>query len=282
MKKTEFAKSAIINKNTYVMFYERLKELAINSFEWLNVPETIDTRFLELTLFENGVSVFFRDEIIGYLALQCAIGGMINIYNIPTAPRAYAANGYNAQLTLKNSVLIWNNYNHTNCLLEIQEYARRLYEIQRAIDVNVTAQKTPILIQCSENQRLTLKNIYKQYDGNEPFIFGDKNFLPDSIKVLNTNAPYVADKLQILKRQVWNEALTFLGIENSNTEKKERLVSDEVNTNLGAVHAQRMARLNSRKDACKQINKMFGLNIDVRYNSTFENYLDTESGENNG
>lgn len=279
MKKTEFAKSLLINRNTFIMFYERLKELAINSFEWINVPETIDTRFLELTLFENGVSVFFKDEIIGYLALQCAIGGNINIYNVPTSPRAYASNGYNRDLTLKNSVLIWNNYNHTNCLLEINEYARRLYEIQRSIDVNVTAQKTPIIIQCAENQRLTLKNVYKQYEGNEPFIFADKNFLPDSIKVLKTDSPYVADKLQILKRQIWNEALTFLGIENSNTEKRERLVSDEVSTNLGAVHAQRMARLNARKDACKQINEMFGLNIDVRYNSTFENYLQDEGGE---
>ena len=150
-------------------------------------------------------------------------------------------------------------------MLDVEMYARRLYEIERTIDVNVKAQKTPILIRATENQRLTMKNLYMQYDGNEPFIFGDKQLDMDGIKVLKTDAPYVADKLNILKRQIWNEALTYLGIENSNTEKRERLVSDEITSNLGGVAAQRFCRLNARRKAAEQINKMFGLNIQVDF-----------------
>ena len=279
-KKTQFGESAITNNRTFILFYNRLTELAINSFEWINLPDTCDPRYLELCLFENGQAVFFRDDVVGFLALACAASGPFDVYNVPTLRRAYAANGYQNNLTNKDSVIIYNNYLRTNCLLEVQQYAKRLYEIQRTIDVNVSAQKTPLLIQCNENQRLTLKNVYMQFSGNEPVIFGEKNIIPDSVKVLNTSAPYVSDKLQILKRQIWNEALTFLGIENSNTEKKERLVTDEISSNLGSVYAQRMARLNARKDACKKINAMFGLNVDVRYNSTFENkIIDEEAGE---
>lgn len=261
--KRENWESALLNNRTYLQYYNRLLELAINMYEWKNLPDTIDERFLELTLFSDGMAVFFRDDILGDLCLQCMIGGNLDVYRIPIERTAYATNGYQMHLNNTNSVIIFNNYTHTNSMLDIEMFARRLYEIDRTIDVNVKAQKTPVLIRATENQRLTLKNLYMQYDGNEPFIFGDKNLDMDGIKALKTDAPYVADKLNILKRQIWNEALTYLGIENSNTEKKERLVSDEVTTNLGGVEAQRFCRLNARRQAAKQINKMFGLNIQV-------------------
>ena len=263
--KREKWESALLNNHTYLQYYNRLLELAINMYEWKNLPDTVDERFLELTLFSDGMAVFFRDEILGELCLQCMIGGELDVYRIPIDRTAYATNGYQMRLTNQNSVIIFNNYTHTNSMLDVEMYARRLYEIERTIDVNVKAQKTPLIVRATENQRLTMKNLYMQYDGNEPFIFGDKNLDMDAIKVIPTNAPYVADKLNILKRQIWNEALTYLGIENSNTEKKERLVSDEVNSNLGGVAAQRFCRLNARRKAADQINKMFGLNIEVDF-----------------
>lgn len=276
--KRENWESALLNNRTYLQYYNRLLELAINMYEWKNLPDTIDERFLELTLFSDGMAVFFRDDILGDLCLQCMIGGNLDVYRIPIERTAYATNGYQMHLNNTNSVIIFNNYTHTNSMLDIEMFARRLYEIDRTIDVNVKAQKTPVLIRATENQRLTLKNLYMQYDGNEPFIFGDKNLDMDGIKALKTDAPYVADKLNILKRQIWNEALTYLGIENSNTEKKERLVSDEVTTNLGGVEAQRFCRLNARRQAAKQINKMFGLNIQVDFRQDKQTVDNEEKG----
>lgn len=262
-RKSQRWSSAILNNRTYLMYYNRLMELAINLFKWNDLPHTVDERFLELTLYGDGMAVYFDDEVLGNLCLQTMIGGDLDVYRIPISRTAYASNGYNRQLTSANSVLIFNNFTHTNCILDIEMYARRLYEIERAIDVNVKAQKTPMLVRSTETQRLTLLNLYMQYDGNEPFIFGDKNLDLDDIKVLKTDAPFIADKLNILKRQIWNEALTYLGIENSNTEKKERLVTDEITTNLGAVQAARACRLNARRQAAEQINRMFGTNITV-------------------
>lgn len=259
--------SAELNNKTYIDYYNRLMELALNVFEWENLPPSVDERFLELTLYEMGYCLYFNDEIIGNLALTCTIGGQLDVYRIPVLRRAYAVNGYNKMCSTKDSVLIFNNYLHTPTQLTIELFARRLYEIERAIDVNVKAQKTPTLILSSEQQRLTMRNLYMQYDGNEPFIFGDKNMDIEGIKSLKTDAPFVADKLEILKHQIWNEALTFCGIENSNQDKKERLVSDEVGSNYGNIEAQRNVMLNVRKQACKKINAMFGTNINVHFRS---------------
>lgn len=269
--------SAELNNKTYIDYYNRLMELALNVFEWENLPPSVDERFLELTLYEMGYCLYFNDEIIGNLALPCTIGGQLDVYRIPVLRRAYAVNGYNKMCSTKDSVLIFNNYLHTPTQLTIELFARRLYEIERAIDVNVKAQKTPTLILSSEQQRLTMQNLYMQYDGNVPFIFGDKNMDIEGIKSLKTDAPFVADKLENLKHQIWNEALTFCGIENSNQDKKERLVSDEVGSNYGNIEAQRNVMLNARKQAVKKINAIFGTNIDVHFRSNLATIVNVDN-----
>ena len=194
-----FCESSLLNNRTYLQYYNRLTELAISMFEWKNLPETVDPRYLEMCLFSDGMCVFFNDEVLGFLALQVAIGGQLNVYRIPIERRAYASNGYQMNLTEENSVIIFNNYLHTNSMLDVEMFSKRLYNLDRAIDVNANAQKTPILIQCDESQRMTMKNLYKQYEGNEPFIFGSKALDVNGLKVLQTGAPYVADKLYELE-----------------------------------------------------------------------------------
>lgn len=269
-KDTMFCESGLLNNRTYLQYYNRLTELAISMFEWKNLPESVDPRYLEMCLFSDGMCVFFNDEVLGFLALQVAIGGQLNVYRIPIECRAYASNGYQMNLTEENSVIIFNNYLHTNSMLDVEMFSKRLYNLDRAIDVNANAQKTPILIQCDESQRMTMKNLYKQYEGNEPFIFGSKALDVNGLKVLQTGAPYVADKLYELKVQYWNEALTYLGISNINTTKKERMITDEVTRNQGGVVASRYSRLESRRQACRQINNMFGLDIWCDYREDFQ------------
>ena len=275
----EFWESADLNNASYIQYYDRLTELSISMFEWRNLPDTIDPRFLELTLFANGMAVFFKDEVEDFLALQCAISGPLNVYRIPIRRRAYAVNGYNRELDDKNSVIIYNNMLHKNSMLDVRMFARELYNLDRAISVNANAQKTPILIRCDENQRLTLENLYMDYDGNKPVIYGDKGLNPNALSVLKTDAPYVADKLYTLKTQKWNEALTYLGISNVNITKRERLITDEVTRNQGGTIASRYSRLQSRRMACEQINKMFGLNVQCDYREDFQEIVDAEDSD---
>ena len=270
-RKTNFEESLAMNDYTYMQYAYRLMELSISMFEWKNLPEAIDERFLEMVLFTDGHAVFFRDDELGdYLALQCLINGKLNVYRIPINRRAFAVNGYQKQLTDKDSVIIFNNMLHTNSWLDVKMFSKRLYNLDRIIDVNANAQKTPILIKGNEQQRLTLTNLYKEYDGNAPVIFADKSLDMNALQVLLTQAPYVADKIYQLKTQIWNEALTYLGISNVSFQKRERMVSDEVTRSQGGTVASRYSRLNARRQACEQINKMFGLNIECDFREDYQ------------
>lgn len=261
----EFWESATRNGLQWRLYYNRLVEIATSMFKWENVPDTIDIRFLELSLFAEGHAVFFKDEDLGYLCLRCAIGGGFNVYRIPLERHVITSCGYSRELSIDDSVLIYNNFLHTNSMLEVEVFARRIWDIDRTIDINARAQKTPVLITCDENERLSMLNMYKEFDGNSPVIYGDKALKTSELKVLKTDAPYVADKLYALRTQIWNEALTYLGVNNANVTKKERLITDEVQRNQGGTMACRNSRLKMRKTACEEINRMFGLKMSVEF-----------------
>ncbi len=273
----DFWDSANSNEYSAIFYLNRLTELAMAMFEWVNLPKTIDWRFLEYILYYDGKALFSKDAELGeYIVTKGALSGKMNFYRVPENRRAYADNGYQKELNEKDSVVIFNNMLRLPAYPAMWFYARKLWEIDRTIDINVKAQKTPVLILADEDERLTMKNVYMQYDGNQPFIFGSKNLgLNDNIKVLQTEAPYLADKLMMLKNQIWNEALTYLGISNLNIQKKERLVSDEAVRSMGGTIASRQSRLEMRREACEQINRMFGLNIEVNYREDYRE-LDDE------
>lgn len=270
-KNQAFHNTLMANGATYVQYYNRLMELSMSMFEWKNLPDTVDERYLELGLFSSGCMVFFKDDVIGELALNMTYQGGFDIYGEPTRRRAYSRyNQFQTTLDKDNSVIIWNNMLRTNSALDVQMFAYRLYNLDRIVDINANAQKTPVLITCDEKQKLTMKNLYLQYDGNYPVIFGDSNLDIKSLSVLKTDAPFVSDKIYDLKIKIWNEALTYLGISNINVTKKERMITDEVIRNQGGTIASRHSRLESRRRAVKKINKMFGLNITVDYREDFQ------------
>lgn len=277
-KKTLFEESLVRNNQSYIQYVNRLTELSISMFEWKNLPPTIDRRYLELELFQNGRVVYFNDEVIGDLCLDCITSGRLDVYGEPYIRRAYSRyNNYQKMLKSTNSVIIWNNYLRLNSVLDVEIFARKLWLIDRIIDVNVNAQKTPVLVQGTEKQRLTLLNLYKEFDGNTPFIFGDKNLDLNALKAIVTDAPFVSDKLYQLKTQIWNEALTYLGISNINVQKKERLITDEVTRNQGGTIASRYSRLDCRRMAADKINAMFKTDIEVNYREDFQSVGDNEN-----
>lgn len=158
-------------------------------------------------------------------------------------------------------------------------FAMRLYEAERTCDTNLKAQKTPVMLIVDEKQRVLMENLYSQYDGNRPFIFGDKLQLDKGlIQAVKTDAPFLLDKIQDYKKEIWNEALTFLGINNIMVDKKERLITDEANSNNELINHNLQSFLAPRKLACEQFNEKFGLTgtdkaIDVRVRSDLHNIV---------
>lgn len=280
------------NRLTYNFYYDRLLEMSLSRFEWINLPDSVDARFLELTLFKNGLALFFEDDVLGMLALPVIISGPFNVYKIPIQRRAFTpgvssvnerdkstVSTYHAERTNKDSVICYNNMLHSPSLNMCRMYARRLADIDRTIDVNISAQKTPVLIEADSNTLLSLKNAYKQFDGNYPVIYGKKG-ISEHINVLTTGAPLVAPALQQLKQTIWNDALESLGIANHGADKKERVNTLEIQANQGGTIASRYSGLIAREQACDAVNRMFGTDISVRYREEVkpESFMDEPDG----
>ena len=284
-KRTYFEESLQRNMSAEFFYEKRLMELAISMFEWSGLPKSCDWIFMERSLFMTGMAIFFKDEDLpdgdNYFTLRCACHGGFNVYGIPLNRRAYGyANWYQKELTNENSILIYNNMIRTNSIDIVRDYSRKLSLLDRIIEVNANAQKTPVLVTGSETQRLSLMNLYKEFDGNAPVIFGDKTLDASKLQALKTDAPYISDKLYQLKTQIWNEALTYLGISNLSIQKKERLITDEAIRSQGGTIASRYSRLEARRKACEEINEMYGLNVDVDYRHDYRQTDDEYMIEN--
>ena len=276
-QRAQNAETFLTNQDTATMFMWRLMNLAISVFKWDNLPEGVDSRMLEFWLLRDGFVGFFYDEMLksdekrrapeGYAVLPLLLQGEWDMYEYPKSRCAYAVNGFQYDCNEDNSVIIFNNYLRVPMWMTLWQYAYRLSEVQRTIDINCKQQRTARVIRCDEKERLTYLNAAKEVDEGRNWVHGNKNLDMDNFQVFDITTPFVANEMQVYKHQLWNEALTYLGIENVNTDKKERLISDEVINNMGDVEAERFTRLNARKQACDEINNLFGLDVDVDFRS---------------
>lgn len=261
--------TALINNKTFIDYLDRLRMLATSLFTWEGLDDIAGigaSRFLEQSLYENGRACFVKDDKLGYMALKVNPSDKLNIYMLPTKVMAWSI-GYEKQYDFEDIVYIMNNELQKPTLASLELFANRLYETERTIDINLNAQKTPVLIEGDSKTILTLKQIYMQYSGNIPFIFGNKQFdISNKLNVLKTDAPFIIDKLDIHKHQIFDEALTILGIDNANTDKKERLITNEVESNDQLINYYLNCWYKTRKNACDQINEKFGLNIKIVLN----------------
>lgn len=261
------AKRKMNIRSTFVFHqeYTRLKNIAMSVFEWDGLPETCNARFLEKCLYENGRAVFVDDPVMGFLNLRVNPTDTMNVYEEPTGYWAYSVNYDSKHFDRDKCVYIRNNYAEHSTDEMMLMFAERLAKIQIAIDININAQKTPLLIRTDDKTKLSMNTVYNQYDGDKPVIVVDKSMSDKPIEVLRTDAPFIADKLREEKRAVWNEALEFLGLNtNPSDKKKERLITSEVSANDEQIDIQCETMLLCRQEACDKINELFGLNVTVK------------------
>lgn len=281
--KSEFRDSLLLNNASEIDYLERMKKIALAMFDWSGLPDSMNARYLELTLYYNGQAGLLYDENYGFINTQVADSGYINIYGLPTKLNCYSFR-YNKirELYVPNAnkpkdeevILVLNNNERIPTASTIQLFAYRLAEAQRTADVNIKAQRTPILITTDQKQELSMKKLYEQYDGNTPVIYADRNsnINLEAIRAIKTDAPFIANQIMEYKREIWNEFLTYMGLQNLN-EKKERLISNEVDSNNELVNMNLQSFLIPRKKACEEFNRKFGTNIDVKVRSDLYNII---------
>ena len=254
----------------YADYFNRLRNLCITRFKWENLPDGVDQRYLEWILFYNGKCVFYYDEYLErYLVLECTLGGEMGFYNIPKEVSAYSTNARYTLRTMptEKTALIFNNYSWLPDAPTADLFATKLTRIEMNLLSNVELQKFPVLIRTPEKRRLTFFNLMQKFFGYEPFLLASDQLPTENIEVMNLNMPFVADKLQVQKMNVWKEAINTFGIVATSSEKTERLVSNEVVAGLGYSEIAQRVGLEPRRRACEQINKLYGLNVKVTFNS---------------
>ena len=290
----KFIDSALSNDNTYFDYLRRMRMVALSMFEW-KLPKGMDARYLEKCLYYKGMASMFETPEFGFINTQCYTNGYLNIYGLPSALNCNTFNGLHWYKKLftrigetdevidkqrkEECILVLNDWEGVPTAFTIEQFAYRMYLAQRAADVNMSAQRTPVMVVCSDKQRLTMQNLYSQYDGNMPFIFGDKesNINENSLKALKTDAPFICDKIIDYKKEIWNEFLQFLGVNSISIEKKERLITDEANQNNEVINLYLQSRLATRQKACEEFNELYGLTgddrIEVRVRSDLHNII---------
>jgi hypothetical protein len=276
-----------MNNQTYFDYLDRFKKVATSMFEWKDIPDSMDSRYLELSLYYMGKAALLYDKNYGHLNLKCNPNDKFNIYGIPTGLQCWSYEFHVDRKTYmgfdnieeadreKYAVLVMNNAEMIPTAPTLELFAKRLAEVQRVCDINILQQRTPRIILTDKTQELTMRNMINQIDDNVLNIFGDKNIMtPDQIRSIDTEAPYLADKLSDYKKEIFNEALTFLGISNIDY-KKERMITSETDSKNELINLNLQSYLATRKKACEQFNELFNPTdeISVRVRSDLHNTI---------
>ena len=258
----------------FMRLYTHYKMLALNMFTWENLPGNLESRHIEKFLYEYGQVIFYDNKIFGKVCLPCSPTGALNIYSEPVS---VIVNSYliHDTVMLTNGVRILNNDLVISTDFYIRQYAEKMAEVEYAIDINVKQQKFPFFVETDKKNEYTMKQVFKQKDEGQPYIYANKKLGIGETTVHTLSVPYVVDKLHEYKFELEREILTFLGLNNT-IEKEERLLVDEINSNNDFIERNVEIMYKNRQYACERINKIFGTNIRVVKNNT------VKGGENDG
>ena len=268
--KTEF-----LNNRNYLFYFDMIKNALMSSYDILGLPLSCNKWCYKQQMFE-GLGVIFNDDDMNEI---------VNMWVSPTKklmwngdPEEITArsvfNGYEKKLEYKDCAIIWDNNLHKSMADVINMYAIRLANMDRIIDINVNAQKTPLLLLIKDEKlKVTIKNMYEQYIGNMPAIWGEKNVPEDFLKVLKTDAPFIAPALHDLRVRILGEVLSYCGIDNVAYEKRAQMSNDEIEMSTGLQKLTLSSRIQTQQDCWDRANAKFGLNVKIVANRENVNEL---------
>ena len=286
--KKKLVNSQLSNFLTYQMYLRQLLTLAENVFEFENLPEFIDVSYLNKQLLRKGSVAFFKDEVMGLLALPYNNIGTLDVYGRPKTIQVIARNGYTRTLKQGEFVIMYDNNGRYPLLMDIYQHAERIALCKRVIDINITQQRTPRIWLTNADKKRTVEDLINDIDGNSERVLAYDNLDLDDIQAICEPAPFVADKIDLHLEKEWAEFFRLIGVANLVEQKRERLIQDEMTASMGGTIASRYSRFEPRKRAIEEINKKFSTEIKVKYydgipttDKEVEKYLETKEEINN-
>lgn len=275
-KHGDFWQSDVFNRRAEAKNLSILLSLAMNRFRWVNLPDTCDERFLEMTLHRTGVATICHatETPDVWMSLIANPYGYFNAYGIPTTWRATGYDQTNFDVTSENGELVYYSFSRSNPWNALEIFARKLTHYERTEDVNLFHQQKPMVLIAPQEKKLEVTNLLKQVSGFEPAVLGDGNFanIAANVTKIDTGVPLIVEELAKAKQNVFYDALLYLGIPHLSFEKGERMIEHEVTANTAPTNIMLLDCLQARRQACKQLNKRFGLNIEVYFNDDWESY----------
>lgn len=254
-----------LTQTTYMQYMYRIERVALNAVRWDGLPETVRQMVIERYLYYYGNAVFFKDEILDqYFVLPITAEYDWDVDHYPIEYDVTDWRGRRWHLSKDNSVIIWNNYQRVPSIPMAQLFATRLTNTMRTSDNHLEAQRIGKIIVAPENKRRGVKALLDRVKGFHLFTIVSPAAaeLSGQVTVLDTELDYIGDKIDNHYSFIWHDCMQYFGI-TSTSDKKSGMTAEEIMSENDTAISGQGALLNSREDAVKEINKMFGLNISV-------------------
>lgn len=293
------AKMPTIPDDKFAFYREQLYNEIEHLFEWENLPTSVPADYLERTLVRTGQLLFYKDEEIGTDVLSCTTHGY-NRHNRPTQARTYTPNISNEKTTVdrklirltdgegaiesfneyEHGVLIQNRYLGESCHDIVMFYAERLALAQQAIDTQLLYANLPyIFVGNGDDYRLSIEKLFASMFNGEPHTIVDPTMLQDNKDRAGvpTNIQYLASDIMDTMNEIKMKFREHIGFDTAGVDKKERLITGEVNANKQHTLSVLDIMKQQREIACENINHFFDCDISVQL--TGQSELDEEQIE---
>lgn len=277
---------ALSKNRLYISYRDWCLKKLFGAFEFSGVPDNWDYDYLLYNLFIDGY-VAITDTNIGVIPLRCGVTG-VNAFDHPTtAIFANAVLGNFERELFGNDpsnscALVKLQYNYDGVMPIVDRYALLLAACDNSIAVNLRNSKVAFIgFVSSKQQAATIEKMYDDIDSGKPAVYvkrGD-GITSDDIYYNHVKETYIANDIQLLKQSIKNDFLTEVGLNNANTDKRERLIVDEVNANNDEVQANVQHWLDNITEGLKRANALFGLNLSVKLRK-FDGGSNNEKTEN--
>lgn len=259
-------KSQLANYSTYQMYLRIMLTIAENVIQIEQLPTFIDKAYMNKKLIYDGSIIFFVDEVMGLLAMPYQNVGTLDVYGRPNKVQALGLNGYISRVLYPDDyVLMYDNMGRYPIYADIKQIAERIALARRTCDINIGQQRTPRIWKTPSEKVQSVKDMLNSVDSFEETITTFDGLDINGIECVLSPAPYVSDKLNEYINDLWAEFFQLVGIASLSEQKKERLITDEIPTQLGGTIASRYNRFTPRKLAVEEIKEKFGIELDVSF-----------------